>query len=922
METKWSQSETRNGIPYYINHDSEVTQWDHPDLVSAISGLSAMDTIQFGAYRTAAKLRKLQKILHMDVVNLITVRMAFELHGFSHHNDSVMDAVQLYNIIYEMYHMTKLRGRTTLHVNRCSDLMLNWLLNLYDVQRTGCIRVLPVKVGVATICAGRITEKYRYFQDLLADRSGRISRKMMTEFMHDVTQITDMLGESSTFGKGVTASVEDCFQSALGPSIIQDDFYQWLLQEPQTLIWLPTLHRFSAAETMKHEVKCVTCKMHPIIGLRYQCLKCFNYDLCQHCFFTRRTSKHHKQSHPMQEYCLSSKTKEDVRAFTKTVRNRLSKKHGRRIKKKYRTIEDGWERDDDRDSDNQDAQIETHVRLSQMSERLKAVEAELPAGLNQPHSLRDTSSLPASVKSTRPSIATATTDESRYLERRELEDLIEALERENDDLIDDLERVGLPLQDSTDSQSASDTESDSEPRQQRRPGPHEQTALREQRNEVFARYEVLEEHNRRLEGQLRQLKGVVNRNQNQERAGRKRDSRESAGPGFKSHSEYPSSSIHTQSHQQPDLIHQLSNQSSGYQASSGYERRGERLPPYGQSHPALDTIDDDSSGSSQGGAHRPRFIMMGNDYADAPIPNTMGNATLRNGGVSQQGIANGVGPQRLQTQLRMADLMSNVQTGLTGTSTMHPPHHINPPAALQSHLLDPITGVPHFQHGHGDGAHRFKPDISTQPYVNAGTSHITAANINHAGSFRADRSQLPGLQIEESHLTGLPTDQSHQSRYLPVSQSYSSEIHFNKQHHPTGFQFDQSRPAGIRIDQSRALESVLDLDGFLPHLGEQSTVHFPTMAASMAYPSEEAELDEMIQRMTDAFPLHDDDSSPSPPPEEPELPVQTMEEFLEPKPRRPRGARRGSGDLFSAANRIGDAMSSLVTRVSIGGVQR
>ena len=38
---------------------------------------------------------------------------------------------------------------------------------------------------------------------------------------------------------------------------------------------------------------------------RYRCLKCFNFDMCQNCFFTGRTAKGHKLTHPMQEYCTT-----------------------------------------------------------------------------------------------------------------------------------------------------------------------------------------------------------------------------------------------------------------------------------------------------------------------------------------------------------------------------------------------------------------------------------------------------------------------------------------------------------------------------------------------------------------------------------------------------------------------------------------
>nr|XP_054764296.1 dystrophin-like isoform X1 [Lytechinus pictus] len=942
MENQWSKSETSNGIPYYINHYSEVTQWDHPDLVSAMSSLSKMDNIQFGAYRTAAKLRMLQKVLHMDVVNLITVRMAFELHGYSRHNDSVMDAVQLYNIINEMYHMTKVRGRSTLRVNRCSDLLLNWLLNLFDVQRTGCIRVLPVKLGIAIICSARITDKYRYFQDLLANRIGSITRKMMSEFMHDVTQITNLIGESGTFGKGVGASVEDCFQSALGPTISQDDFYQWLMSEPQTLVWLPTLHRFSTAETMKHEVKCSVCKMYPIIGLRYQCLKCFNFDLCQNCFFTRRSSKHHKQSHPMQEYCLSSKSKEDVRAFTKTVRNNLSKKHGRRIKKKYRSIENGWE-SDDKASDNQDAELETHVRLSQMSERLKAVEAQQPPGLHR------STSLPPSIKSARPSIGTTTTDESRYQERRELENLIDELERENDELMDDLERLGLHVQDST---SSSSTETDSEPRE-REPSPHDRTRLVEQRNEVFARYEVLEEHNKKLEEQLKNFRTMIHRKETSQ--GRSDHSPRSASLNHSP--SYPPSN--TNFHHQGSMNH-TSNHSSGYQASSGYDRKGERLPPYGQSHPALDTIADHSSGSSGASAVRPRFVMMGKDYPDGHGDPGLGPQPLYTSQALPVGVGQHVNGQgnvsRAFHQHRMTDL-SKVATGSFRLLPPAPPY----PGNMDSSVLAPPvvtharqTSAPAPLQGSGDGAHSFyglQSDASPVHQASVGgvypfgsqsaiaphhdNSQGYQTSLSHSADIpfssqhpsRLEQSHHVGFQIDQSHPSGLQTDQSHASRFQ-MDQSHASRFQTDQSHlsgfqtdqsHPSRFKNNQSIPAAFQMNKSRALESVLDLERFLPNINDQSTVHFPTTGVSMAYPSEEAELDELIQRMTDAFPLHD---SPSPPPPaEPHVPVMTMEEFLLPRPRRSRGSRRGSGDLFSAANRIGEAMSTLVTRVSVEGAQ-
>ncbi|XP_030852691.1 uncharacterized protein LOC115928840 [Strongylocentrotus purpuratus] len=512
--------------------------------------------------------------------------------------------------------------------------------------------------------------------------------------------------------------------------------------------------------------------------------------------------------------------------------------------------------------------------------------------------------------------------------------------------MDDLERCGLHVQD-----TSSSSETDSEPRQ-REPSQHDRTKLVEQRNEVFARYEVLEEHNKRLEEQLRNFRAMIRKETSQ---GRTDHSLGSANYESLKHS--PSFPPGNTTFHHGGSMNQVSNRSSGYQASSGYDRTGERLPPYGQSHPALDTIADHSSGSSGASAVRPRFVMMGKDYPDGRGDPRRGHPPLYTDQVSSFGVdgmgqpvlvndygqgnrSGGLGQHR-----SMAGPLSNVQTGSIQNLPPAPSYHHNmDPSALASpvyahgpqtsasvayqdsgdgahNLYGQQTNASPVHHVGGVGAHRLlHPSMSTgtinQHHENSqllllgnqtGQLHSADIPFNSQHPSHLEQSHHVGFQIDQSHPSGLHTDQSHASRFQ------------TDQSHASRFQTDQSHAASrFQMDKSRALESVLDLDRFLPHINDQSTVHFPTTGVSMAYPSEEAELDELIQRMTDAFPLHE---SPSPPPlpDEPDVPVVTMEELLQARPRRSRGSRRGSGDIFSAANRIGEAMSTLVTRVSVGG---
>ena len=55
----------------------------------------------------------------------------------------------------------------------------------------------------------------------------------------------------------------------------------------------------------KHED--IFTKKQTFQGFRYRCLKCFNFDMCQTCFFAGKGGKYknHKMTHPMQEYCTT-----------------------------------------------------------------------------------------------------------------------------------------------------------------------------------------------------------------------------------------------------------------------------------------------------------------------------------------------------------------------------------------------------------------------------------------------------------------------------------------------------------------------------------------------------------------------------------------------------------------------------------------
>ena len=70
-------------------------------------------------------------------------------------------------------------------------------------------------------------------------------------------------------GSNIEPSVRSCFELANNPQTIDSPaFIAWVRQEPQSLVWLPVLHRVAAGEAAIHQAKCNVCKQVPIQGLR------------------------------------------------------------------------------------------------------------------------------------------------------------------------------------------------------------------------------------------------------------------------------------------------------------------------------------------------------------------------------------------------------------------------------------------------------------------------------------------------------------------------------------------------------------------------------------------------------------------------------------------------------------------------------
>ncbi|KAK7166628.1 hypothetical protein R3I93_006395 [Phoxinus phoxinus] len=541
VESPLERSISPNNVPYYINHQTQTTCWDHPKMAELYQSLADLNNVRFSAYRTAMKLRRMQKALCLDLLGMSAACEAFEQHNLKQ-NEQFMDIMQVINCLTSIYDRLEQQHSSLVNVPLCVDMCLNWLLNVYDTGRAGKIRTLSFKTGIICLCKAHLEDKYRFLFREVASATGFCDQRRLGLLLHDAIQIPRQLGEVASFGgSNIEPSVRSCFQFANNkPELEASVFLDWMRLEPQSMVWLPVLHRVAAAETAKHQAKCNICKECPIIGFRYRSLKHFNYDICQSCFFSGRVAKGHKMQYPMVEYCTPTTSGEDVRDFAKVLKNkfrtkRYFAKHPRMGYLPVQTILEGdnmetpvtlinfWPVDHPPSSSPQLSHDDTHSRIEHYASRLAEMENRNGSYMNDnvsPNESMDDEHLliqhycqslnqgsPLSQPQSPAQILISMESE----EKGELERVLNDLEQENRKLQSEYDRLkkahdhkGLsplpspPQMLPVSPQSPRDAELIAEAK-----------LLRQHKGRLEARMQILEDHNKQLESQLKRLRQLL-----------------------------------------------------------------------------------------------------------------------------------------------------------------------------------------------------------------------------------------------------------------------------------------------------------------------------------------------------------------------------------------------------------------------------
>ncbi|XP_016138396.1 dystrobrevin, beta a isoform X1 [Sinocyclocheilus grahami] len=280
------------------------------------------DTIRLSTYRTACKLSFIQKKCNLHLVDVWNMIEAFRDNGLNTLDVCTeISMARMETIITCIYQQLNKRLPTThqINVQHNTSLLLNFMVTAHDSDAQGRLTVFSVKVMLSVLCGGKLVDKLRYIFSQISDTHGAMVMSKFDHFLREALKLPTVVFEGPSFGY-MDHFARSCFPQQ--KKVMLNMFLDTLMLDspPQCLIWLPVLHRLANVENVYHPVACSFCRSEGMMGFRYRCQQCFNYQLCQNCFWRGHASGNHNNQHEMKEHSSwKSPAKKLGRAISKSL---------------------------------------------------------------------------------------------------------------------------------------------------------------------------------------------------------------------------------------------------------------------------------------------------------------------------------------------------------------------------------------------------------------------------------------------------------------------------------------------------------------------------------------------------------------------------------------------------------------------------
>uniref|UniRef100_A0AAQ4Q0Y0 Dystrobrevin, beta a n=1 Tax=Gasterosteus aculeatus aculeatus TaxID=481459 RepID=A0AAQ4Q0Y0_GASAC len=211
-------------------------------------GEQNLDAICLSTYRTACKLRFIQKRCNLHLIDIYNVIEAVRDAGLNavelHAGISV---TRLENLVSSLFNQLSKRLPTTHTIDprESAILLVEFLLAAVDSEPDSRLTVLSVKAMLATLCGGKLLDKLRYVFSQVSDSSGVLVQSKFDSFLREALKLPSAVHEGPSFGYTHT-SARSCFHQQ--KRVMLNMFLDIVADPPQCLVWLPLMHRMANVE--------------------------------------------------------------------------------------------------------------------------------------------------------------------------------------------------------------------------------------------------------------------------------------------------------------------------------------------------------------------------------------------------------------------------------------------------------------------------------------------------------------------------------------------------------------------------------------------------------------------------------------------------------------------------------------------------
>ncbi|XP_029903082.1 dystrobrevin, beta a isoform X2 [Myripristis murdjan] len=266
-------------------------------------GEQNFDAIRLSTYRTACKLRFVQKRCNLHLIDVYHVIEAVRDAGLNAVElNARISGTRLENLVSSLFNQLSKRLPTTHTINprESTVLLVDFIRAAIDSEPDSHLTVLSVKAMLAVLCGGKLVDKLRYVFSQVSDSSGILVHSKFDSFLREALKLPTAVHEGPSFGYTHT-SARSCFPQQ--KRVMLNMFLDIVADPPpQCLLWLPLMHRLANVEHVHHPVSCSYCRSNGMTGFRYRCLRCRGYQLCQNCFWRGNASGSHSNQHQMKEH--------------------------------------------------------------------------------------------------------------------------------------------------------------------------------------------------------------------------------------------------------------------------------------------------------------------------------------------------------------------------------------------------------------------------------------------------------------------------------------------------------------------------------------------------------------------------------------------------------------------------------------------